>query len=772
MADMDINYLGDFTDLQSVWKRFPSGGCKGDYVKVAGIYVYWDEYRSLWGDPEDMSCDNIYSSLMGSLIVKGRVHLVAVPPFAGTQTVSGSLIVPVFDTATGKWNFINATAFGVVETVIITASVNSFSLSQGYIKCGDKRSDPSTGILEITAPKGSDVILEFTPNAGFEVSNVTIDETEQGIITQYTLISVQEDHSVNVWYKESAEIPEYTDFLQRSDLEGVYYSSLHTAMAAVKNDYPDGLTQDVTISCVKAGTEYRNPTDTGKNQSERIWTAAINNWNKGTQYTLTIDGQYKYTISAYSLGGVSLRNVDNIIFRNMAFTDYSNFSKGSTAEEMAAIYSIGAIEDKNKNIVIINCTFNGQSGNSLAWYGIDCKLTSNVIIDKCTMVHAGGRVIKVTDVDVLEITNSSLSGDSIYSMGHSNLLYATGAKKCLISDCDIDGDTFTEYVMQFVGFTDVSFKRCRIHNCSGQPVLMQGNEKIDILFESCLIDNNMKAPKYLYCKFFMRANQPVRNLTIRNNTVYLNGKGVYYQEGFSVDGNIDSLNNNNNIYIDASAQVNAFVSVTGTVVNYNGNNNLYKAILYSTGSRFLSTKILSIDMLLNGKDARDLTAIQTLGIESGSTMLANTVNVLNVETGAADYKLIDALSATYPAVIALTPKYDKEYKLMTDSPNIGCYNNNGSVWDETTDTSTGYAGLHDFTHFSEAAAYTLPSDDIAVLSVNCDNRNMNVKTKLTYTDSSLMFYGRNIVFTLQCRVNDNTGANVTNTPYSVLIEKF
>lgn len=658
------------------------------------------------------------------------------------------------------------------ETVTITAGISTESLSQGYVRCGDKRSDPSTGVLEITVPKGSDVILEFISNAGFEVSNVTIDETEQGVITQYTFTNVQEDHSVNVWYKESAEIPEYTDFLQRSDLEGVYYSSLHTAMAAVKNDYPDGLTQDVTISCVKAGTEYRNPTDTGKNQSERIWTAAINNWNKGTQYTLTIDGQNKYTISAYSLGGVSLRNVDNIIFRNMAFTDYSNFSKGSTAEEMAAIYSIGAIEDKNKNIVIINCTFNGQSGNSLAWYGIDCKLTSNVIIDKCTMVHAGGRVIKVTDVDIIEITNSRLSGDSVASLGHSNLLYITGAKKCLISDCDIDGDTFTEYVMQFVGLTDIAFKRCRITNCSGQPVLTQGNEKADIIIESCLIDNILKAPKYQYCKFFIRANQPLRNLTIRNNTIYLNGKGVYFQECISVDGNIDNMDNNNNIYIDASAQVNAFVSVTGTVTSYTGNNNLYKAILYNTGNRFLSTKILSIDTMLPGKDTRDLSEIQTLGIESGSVMLANTVNILNVETGAADYKLIDSLSAVYTSAIAFVPQYDKEYKLMDNSPNIGSYNNNGSIWDETTDTSTGYSGFHNSTHFSEAAAYTLPSDDIAVLSINCDNRNNNIKTTLTSTDNTFIIYGRNIMFSLKCRMNDNTGANVTNIPYSVSIEKF
>ena len=772
MAENNKNFLGDFADLESVWKRYPSGGCQGDYVKVSGLYVYWDEYRGVWGDPEDMSCDNIYNSGSGSMIVKGRVHLLAVPPFAGTQAVSDSLIVPVFDTSTGKWNFINAIAFGVIETITITARVNQSSLQYGYITCGDKRSDELTGILEITATKGSNVIFQFIANTGYEVSNVNVDEAEQGAIAQYTFSAVQEDHSVDIWYKESTEIPEYTDFMQRSDIDGVYYSSLHSAMMAVKNDYPDGLTRDVTISCVKAGTEYRNPTDADKNQSERIWTAVISNWNKGTQYTLTVDGQNKYTISAYSLGGVSLRNVDNIIFRNMAFTDYSNFSKGSTAEEMAAIYSIGSIENRNKNIVILNCTFNGQSGGSLAQYGIDCKLTSNVIIDKCTMVHAGGRVIKITDVDVLEITNSSLSGDSVYSLGHSNLLYITGAKKCLISDCDIDGDTFNEYVMQFVGLSDIDFKRCRIHNCSGQPILIQGSGKANILFESCLIDNIMKAPKYIYCKFFMRASQSVGNLTIRNNTMYLNRKGINYQEGFSVDGNIDILNNNNNIYIDASAQVNTFVSVTGTVTNYNGNNNLYKAVLYSAGNRFNSVKILSIDTLLNDKDARDLSAIQTLGVESGSVMLANTVNILNVETGGTDYKLIDSLSATYPAAIAFVPQYDKEYKLMDDSPNVGCYNNNGVVWDETTDTSAGYTGLHNSTSFNETAAYALPSDDIAVLSVNCNNRNKNVKTRLTSTDGDLMFYGRNIVFSLQCRVNDGTGANITDIPYSVLIEKF
>lgn len=773
----DKSYLGEFPGMESVWKRYPSGGCRGDYVKVAGIYVYWDEYRGVWGDPEDMSCDNIYCSCPGSLIVKGRVHLTAVPPVAGTQAVSGSLIVPVFDTVSGRWSFVRATSFGgiEIETVTITATIDSASLSQGRIKYGERLSDPSTGVLEVTVPKGSDVTLEFIPVAGYEVSNVNVDSVGQGVISHYTFAGVTEDHTVNVWYRESSELPVYTDFLERSDLKGVYYSSLHSAMSAVKSDYPEGLTQDVEILCVKEGTEYRNATDPGKVISDRIWTAIISGWNKGGRYSLTVNGDGKYTLSAYSLGGVFIRNTDNIIFRNMAFADYANFSKGSTPEEIAAAYSCGSMGDKNKNIAFVNCRFDGRyatsSGTYNAVYGIDTKLTSNVIIDGCTFVHGGARVLKLTGADIIEVSRSSIAGDLSYSIGHSNLIYASDARRCVISDCELNGETFFEYAVQLVNIGEVELRRNHIYKSMGQPFLLSGSGQASVILESNVVETCLTGPKYQYCKFIMRAEQSLEQLTLRNNTVFMNGNGVYFQECFSVAGDVGRLVNYNNIYIDSAGKVNNILSVTGTLTEYLSGNNLYKAVMHSGGTRFNAVRILSNGIVPSGKDNRSLSDMQSLGFERGSVQLAHTEAVLDAENGGQGYGLLSSLASTYPADTLQMPRYDKDYRQNGAGATIGAYNANGTQWDETADTSEGYRGLHveDDMLFGSDALYTVPSDDTIILSINCADRSRFIITRVYSASKSHTLYGRNIVLMPECRTSGE-GVYAADEQYTVETE--
>lgn len=776
----DINFLGCFPDLQSVWKHYPAGGCAGDYVDVGGEKIYWNVSRGLWGEPVPVVGEDIYTSGLGSLIVKGKVHLIGVPPVAGNQTVTNRMIVPVYDTVAGKWGFMRATSFGGVEseTVTITASVNAGSLSQGYVKWGDRRSDLSTGLLEVTVSKGSDVTFEFIPNTGYEVSNVSIDEAEQGIISYYTFDGVMEDHTISVWYREAVEVPvEYTDFLVRSDLEGVFYSSLHSALTAVKNDYPGGLTRDVEILCIKEGTEYRNPADADKLTGNRIWTAIISDWNKNSGYSLTVNGDNKYTLSAYSLGGVFIKNTDNIIFRNMAFSDYANFSKGSTPEEIAAIYSCGKTDDKNKNIAILGCNFDGRyagtSGIYHAVYGVDAKLTSNIIIDKCIFIHGGAQVLKLTGTDIIELSRSSVAGELSYSIAHSNLIYASDAYKCLISDCELNGDTFNEYVMQLANMTIIEFRRNHIYNCSGQPLMVSGTGKSMAIFESNIIENCLTAPRYQYCKFIVRSEQSLAKLILRNNTLFMNGTGVYYQECFSVAGDVTELDNYNNIYIDSAGKTNSFVTVSGTLGEYLSGNNLYKAVMHSAGTRFNSVKILSSNIIPAEKDRRSLADLQLLGLEPNTVQLANTAVILDIENGGTDYKLISSLASTYQADALHIPIYDKEYSLNNANATIGAYNINGSQWDETTDTSDGYDGLHieDSTTFTQDETYTVPADDTLMLGINCTNRNKFVITRVHSRLHSLTLYGRNILLALECQTAGK-GIYTADEEYTIEINKI
>lgn len=91
--------------------------------------------------------------------------------------------------------------------------------------------------------QGDSLTITIVPKTGFVVQRVNVDKVSQGAITEYTFRNVQEDHTMYVWFQaEVAANP--TDWLERSDLPGTYYSSLQAAFDALKADYPEKLTKD------------------------------------------------------------------------------------------------------------------------------------------------------------------------------------------------------------------------------------------------------------------------------------------------------------------------------------------------------------------------------------------------------------------------------------------------------------------------------------------------------------------------------------------------
>ena len=66
-----------------------------------------------------------------------------------------------------------------------------------------------SGTLSIKS--GSDLTLTFTPNDGYSVSDVLIDDISQGNITEYTFENVTKNHSVEVLF-ESAVISHFEDW--------------------------------------------------------------------------------------------------------------------------------------------------------------------------------------------------------------------------------------------------------------------------------------------------------------------------------------------------------------------------------------------------------------------------------------------------------------------------------------------------------------------------------------------------------------------------------
>lgn len=571
-------------------------------------------------------------------------------------------------------------------------------------------------------------------------------------------------------------------FLERSDLPGVYYSTLHTALNAVKADYPNKLTKDVTIHCIGTATEVRDPQDPNKLTNLRIWTAVLEDWNKDSVYSLTINGHNRYTLSAYSLGGVHIERCDNIIFRGIRFTEYSNYVKGSSPEELSAIYSTGSTESKNKNILVIDCIFEGRylHTNNIVYFAnfaLDTKLTSNLFIYNCQFSYAGAVPIKSTDTDVFEIKKSYISGNIKRSdIAHECLFNVTGAYFMKVSDCMLNGETLREYGLTLIDIKQLIFERCTFYNFGGTILDVSGIEELTFNMEACLFFNCLIEYILNYLRFFMRFEQDLKELNLFNNTFMMNGMGAYYQETVSVNGNVGTLNNYNNIFIESNLRTNAFISILGEIGNYYSSNNVYKATLYSIGTRFNATQILvcpSFNTAHSITEVRNLVQLQTNGFEDDSTILGSGINLLKTEIdNSLDFNIAPDYQNVYFSNNIVKAMFDRDYKQNVSNTSIGALNINGVLWNEISDTDETYRGknLEDDETFSNLALYTCPSEDPLLIKANTLDRTKLVKFIITSDTKAYLFIGNTIFVSVSCEVDEN-GLYIGNTLYDVELIK-
>ena len=193
------------------------------------------------------------------------------------------------------------------------------------------------------------------------MSKLNVDAVSQGAVSEYIFENLASDHTMYVWMEEML-VQTDTDFLIRSDKPYVYYSGLGECIAAIKEDYPDKLTKDIMISCVKKATEVRG---SQWNSTYGIWTSTLTDWNKDSLYTLTINGNGLYTINCKWLGGLLFENVDNVFIKSISMLNYCNFSGAASPEELAAVMVRSNDDtDKVKNVALHNCKFNGYYANS------------------------------------------------------------------------------------------------------------------------------------------------------------------------------------------------------------------------------------------------------------------------------------------------------------------------------------------------------------------------------------------------------------------------
>lgn len=677
---------------------------------------------------------------------------------------------------------------GITETVSIKVTINPANVGQCTISAtGDTinvvESDDKSSYY-ITATKTGTVTITIVPKDGYQVSKLNVDAVSQGAVSEYIFENLASDHTMYVWMEEML-VQTDADFLIRSDKPSVYYSGLGECIAAIKEDYPDKLTKDIMISCVKKATEVRG---SQWNSTYGIWTSTLTDWNKDSLYTLTINGNGLYTINCKWLGGLLFENVDNVFIKGISMLNYCNFSGQNTPEEISAIMFRGNDDSKVKNAALYNCKFNGYYANSSGykaptWYCLRFKKTANVLIDLCDFDKAAAVAIFANGIENSEITRSHLQGDyyiNAAGVGHANVLSISGNNAYLkLADNVIDGAGMIEYACSIGGVSELDLLRNTVKNCSGQAFSISKTvQKFNIV--SNLFHSNITNGQYAYIRRIFGCSE-IKELNVCNNTVYFNGEFSSNQEFLS--GRFDKLVNCNNIFINKlnKAYV-AFLNNGSGVKEYIAYNNIYASPFYNDNPSERFTRFSPVEVEVNGGEyldfsfeTRKLAEYKIRDYETDSVALSNTDSILNIDEGGSDYKILDSLKNTYLSKKEYAPEFDIDYlRASIESVSPGAYNLSGEQWDETTDDGTGYVGTNtvDQDTFNNTAAYIVPTDDIVTIKVNSKNRNLFVKSLLT-SDSghSLMRFGQVITVSLQCTCNKETGMYIEDNNYTLNIKE-
>ncbi len=586
-----------------------------------------------------------------------------------------------------------------------------------------------------------------------------------------------------VWRRDNIQSAVH-DFLIRSDLPGTTYSGIGECIEAVMADYPEKLTRDVTITCTKKALEVRG---SDYNSKFGIWSSNISNWNKDSLYTLTIDGKGLYTLDCKWLGGLLFDNVDNVYIKNISMLNYCNFYGQSTPEEIAAVMFRGNDDSKVKNVALYNCKFNGEyisssGAKANTWYCLRFKKTANIVLDSCRLELAGGVAVFMSEIEAAEITRSFLQADYYINaggLGHANVLSISGDNGFLkIADSVIDGIGMIEYACTISGINEFDLLRNTVKNCSGQAFSISKRvNKFNVI--SNLFYSNITNGQFAYTRRIFGASE-IGELNVDNNTVYFNGEFSTSQEFFN--GNLEKLVNCNNIYINHLNKAYAvFKSNTG-IKEYIACNNIYASKFYNDDptKRFANFKPVSVEMndtegyLDFSFDTRSLAEFASRGYEIDSAALSSDDKILNIDNDGSDYKLLSPLKDTYKSNKLYAARFDIDYLRANGDVSRGAYNLFGESWDETTDTSVGYNGTNttDLASFDNHAVYTVPTDDIIILRITSDNRQIFIRSLfMSENGEAFLRFGQIITASLQCNYDKDTGMYIKDNNYTLNIRE-
>lgn len=607
---------------------------------------------------------------------------------------------------------------GAGDSFTIIASINTVNIGQCSIAAtGDvvnliESSDKSS--YTITVKSGGTVTVSIVAEAGYQVSKINIDQVDNGAISGYTFKDISANHTMYVWMEEVETNP--TEFLVRSDLPGMYYSSTQAILDALKTAYPKGLTQNVTVTCIKEAREKR---------LSGTYIAKLNEWNQGTTYYLTIDGMNRLIWDGKSLGGVQLKSSDNILLKNISFANCANYGGAYSPNELYAIEYIGNYKRNARNLMVYQCNFNGAyptDTTKKAWRTIGSKYSDNLSVIGCSISNDYGNIMKLNYCAYVSLIKNEINID--YSLGvvpHPSIMTLKNSYSLLVEDNKFKGDCRENY-FELENVERLYFRRNNALDGGGRFVTMSALQGIkEAVFESNLLLNMLNAPAGAWMKEFINLGTAnIDKLSIQNNTVYMNGK--FYEQYVTKGGTVQDAYIYNNIAINAtgvaSNSINGFI--LNRVKNLKTGNNLYEAIraMLVSPNESETPGFITLDYATG----RDLAKIQSAGYETNSNKVEDGTKLLEIQNGGDSYKLLTGLE--YYSNMSYCPDADIEYKSKASTGNTrGCYNIAGIPIDETLEI-TGYTGedYSEMKSFSNSVQYSTLADSVLRLKHNTLDR--------------------------------------------------
>lgn len=613
---------------------------------------------------------------------------------------------------------------------------------------------------------GGTITLEIVLKDGYRVQEMLVDNASKGDVQEYTFEGLESNHTVSVILEE-----DWTKIVPpiyiRSDVSAAYFG-IYNVIQSVLDDYPDGLTQDVTITCTQTNTDYKG----NKYQSEdNMWTAEMSNWNQDTPYMLTVDGANKCTLDGRGFGGIRIQECNNLVFKNITFQNFNTYEGVYAPEEPACIYAINVSKRKPcRNLYFENITIKGQStktptSNFRTRYGITVKGYENVYMHNIRMSQVVVQPISVSDAQTVYVSKLKFSESTMQSevIGHPSIMHLE-ATEVHILDCDIDGSYYNEVAISTGSVKRLFFKRNHVYKTRG-PVLGASNElgMEKVIIANNYLHDNMTLPKYQWdCTWLSIGN--AKEFMLSNNTIVFSSD--YFQE-FFVRGESDygRLTNVNNIFIRKNDQ-NHGIFLGCTVGELIAGNNIYAL----TGTLFYSFAEGS-NVYFKGQDGRNWNVIRAAGYEDGSEMITDGSTILMSDRPC----LLPALAATHKGLPAYVEDFDSKYETNTPGNcSIGCDNYYSTSFDEKNDATNGYSGINYISGetFDNRKQYGMPSDQTLVLLDKSKNRDKFTKFIISKHDNEankIIALGKLASFSIQPKLDEN-GEYVADQLYDVTIE--